>query len=85
MFVTKRRQCWFKESGKSNPISSAFKKLAEKRGIYRDGLNFYGLRHAFETIAGDSKDQVAVNYVMGHADAGITPSGAIQRTAGNAG
>ena len=85
MFVTKRRQCWFKESGKSNPISSAFKKLAEKRGIYRDGLNFYGLRHAFETIAGDSKDQVAVNDVMGHADAGITPSGAIQRTAGNAG
>jgi integrase len=34
----------------------------------RKGLGFYTLRHVFETIGGESRDQVAVNAIMGHAD-----------------
>jgi hypothetical protein len=29
------------------------------------------LRHAFETVGGDSRDQVAVDFVMGHIDASM--------------
>jgi len=31
------------------------------------GRNFYALRHTFETIGGDSRDQIAVDAIMGHA------------------
>jgi integrase len=36
--------------------------------LYRKGRAFYGLRHTFETIGGESIDQVAVNAIMGHVD-----------------
>jgi integrase len=34
--------------------------------LYRPGIGFYCLRHVFETIGGESRDQVAVDAVMGH-------------------
>lgn len=91
LFVTKRRQAWYREDGSADPISAAFSKLrfaafeeGEVAGLVeagsekadalksvklrRRGVGFYSLRHMFETVGGNAKDQIAVNYVMGHAD-----------------
>jgi integrase len=50
-------------------ISAQFRKLLKKLGINgRRGLGFYTMRHCFETQAGESKDQIAVDAIMGHVD-----------------
>jgi integrase len=50
-------------------LSQQFAKLLSDLKINgRRGLGFYTLRHVFETVAGESKDQVAVNAIMGHVD-----------------
>ena len=67
VFVTKYGQRWSKDASTSNPISAEFRKLLTKLGLHRSGLGFYALRHTFETIGGDSRDQVAVDAIMGHA------------------
>ena len=67
VFVTKYGQGWTGATS-ARPISAEFRKLLTKLNLYRPGHNFYGLRHSFETIGGDSRDQVAVNSIMGHVD-----------------
>ena len=47
-------------------IGKSFIALLKELGLHRPGVGFYTLRHVFETVAGDSKDQVATNAIMGH-------------------
>lgn len=50
-------------------LSPEFRKLLKKLGINgRHRLGFYSLRHNFETCAGESCDQIAVDACMGHTD-----------------
>ena len=57
--------------GIANPVSVACRDLMKAVGIHREGVGFYTLRHIFETVAGGSRDQVAVNAIMGHADSSM--------------
>ena len=70
-FVTKYGQPWAKEIADS-PVTKEMRKLLGKLKLHRPGLGFYALRHGFETIAGGCRDQVAVNAIMGHADASMS-------------
>lgn len=58
-------------NGKVVPIDAAgltFGKLLRKLGLKREGLNFYALRHTFQTVAEDSGEAVATSFIMGHCD-----------------
>src|SRR5262249_22559933 len=66
VFVTRCGLCWAKDDT-DTPVSKETAKLLKSLGIHRQGLNFYALRHTFETVGGEARDQVAVDHVMGHA------------------
>jgi len=79
VFVTKYGKSWAKQAeltvkddgtptaSRDNPVSKETRKLLDQIGI-NGGRNFYCLRHSFETIGGASRDQVAVDAIMGHVD-----------------
>lgn len=65
VFLTKFGGSWHKDTS-DTPISNEMRKHLDALGIGGQ-RNFYALRHTFETIGGEAKDQVAVDHIMGHA------------------
>ncbi len=66
MFITVRGGSWHKTEMEDSTISKEMRKLLNTLGI-NGRRNFYALRHTFETIGGEAKDQIAVDHIMGHA------------------
>jgi integrase len=81
MFLTCRGARWVKLSkggkkrkdGKltqpgapSDALGQEFGKVVDKLGLKRSRRSFYALRHGFETVAGETADQIVVDVIMGH-------------------
>lgn len=71
VFLTRYGQRWVRVGSEGSPldaVANEFTKLLTDLKVKRVRVGFYALRHTFETIGGETGDQVAVNYIMGHAD-----------------
>jgi integrase len=74
LFITKYGHRWVKLNAKGTPadaLGQEFAKLLTELNLKRPRLSFYGLRHGFETIGGETTDQVAVDAIMGHVPRGM--------------
>ncbi|MHC4402140.1 MAG: tyrosine-type recombinase/integrase [Planctomycetota bacterium] len=71
VFVTRWGNNWSPKSKRGSgggPITYETRKLLKSLNLKEKGRNFYTLRRVFETVAGETGDQVAVDHIMGHAN-----------------
>ena len=66
VLVTYRGTPWVND--KDQMVSEAMKKVMEDANCYVRRRGHYALRHVLETVGGESRDQVAVDALMGHID-----------------
>ena len=85
VFLTRtgRPYCGFSDQGEAesggqvewrNALGASIRYALNKLDMRQGKLSFYALRHTFETVAGNAKDQVAVDYIMGHVTPGMGPN-----------
>lgn len=75
LFLTRRGQRWVTLNDDGSPkdaIGQEFNKLLVTLALKRSRVGFYAFRHGFETIAGETADQVAVDRIMGHVPQGMS-------------
>lgn len=68
VWATTRGSDEVRKYSRVDAVSQRFTRLINKLELKEGRRGFYGLRHTFETVGGESRDQVAVDAIMGHSD-----------------
>ena len=69
-FITRKGDMFVRATEKGTNIDGVAQemaKLLKLTDLSGNGRSFYSLRHTFETIGGDTADQIATDFLMGHA------------------